>query len=186
MIRTQALSHNTDLVGNVESVLLSRDHDVGLLEAVGSDEGVHSGDLDAVEFLASFLDHWLVGSSVNNEHEGVAVLNGLDGALSAQGVLDDGVLVKGRLLLHAGSRVLGLAGESEGLGSSEGGVSPNLVLSDSVASLLHGGGGSLGLSLHDNRRLRTDSNGGKERHAGAGSKEALTDFFGIVYSYLIK
>ena len=86
--------------------------------------------------MASFLDHWLVGSNVNNEDEGVVVLNCLNGALSAQWVLDDGVLVPGLFLLDALSSVLGGTCKSESLGSSEGGVGPDLVLSDAVASLL--------------------------------------------------
>ena len=97
--------------------------------------------------MASFLDHWLVSSSVNDEHQCIVVFNGLDGALSAQGVLDDGVLVPGGLSLHASSGVLGGTRQSESLGSSEGGIGPNLVLSDAVATLLNSGGGGLGLSL---------------------------------------
>ena len=97
--------------------------------------------------MASFLDHWLVSSSVNDEHQCIVVFNGLDGALSAQWVLDDSVLIPGRLGLDAGSGVLGLAGESKSLGSSEGGVGPNLVLSDAVATLLNRVGSSLGLIL---------------------------------------
>ncbi len=143
----QALSHNTDLVGDIQGVLLRRDHDVCLFEAVGSNKGVNSRDLDAIEFLASFLDHRLISSSVNDEHQRIVVFNGLDGALGAQGVLDDGVLVPGRLQLHASSCVLRSTSERESLWSSEGGVGPNLVLSDAVASLLNSGGGGLGLSL---------------------------------------
>ena len=142
-----ALSHNADLVGNIQGVLLSRDHDVSLLEAVGSDEGVDSRDLDVVELLAGFLNHWFVRSSVNDEDEGVAVFDGLDGALSAQRVLDDSVLVPSLFLLDAGSGILRSTGKGQSLGSSEGGVGPDLVLSDGVASLLDGSGGGLGLSL---------------------------------------
>ena len=123
--------------------MLSGDHDVSLLEAVGSDEGVDSRDLDVIEFLASFLDHWLVSSSVNDEHQCIVVFNGLDGALGAQGVLDDGVLVPGGLNVHGISGILGLASKSESLGSSEGGVGPNLVLSDAVGTLFNGAGGGL-------------------------------------------
>ena len=97
--------------------------------------------------MASFLDHWLVSSSVNDEHQCIVVFNGLDSALSAQWVLDDSVLVPGRLGLDAGPGILGLAGESKSLGSSEGGVGPNLVLSDAVATLLNRVGSSLGLIL---------------------------------------
>ena len=98
--------------------------------------------------MASFLDHWLVSSSVNDEHQCIVVFNGLDGALSAQGVLDDGVLVPGALNLHASSLVLGGTGKSKSLGSSEGCVGPNLVLSDGVATSLNSGGSGLGLSLY--------------------------------------
>ena len=143
-----ALSHNTDLVGNVESVLIASNDDVCFLEPIGSHEGVHSRDLDVVEFLASFLDHWLVRSSVNDEHQGVVVLDGLDGTLCAQRVLYDRVLVPGLLLLNALPGILGGTGECQSLGSSEGGVGPDLVLSDTVASLLDGVGSGLGLSLH--------------------------------------
>ena len=125
--------------------MLSRDHDVCLLETVRADQGVNSGDLDVVEFLASFLDHWFAGLHVNNENQCVVVFNGLDGAFSAQGILDDGVLVPCGLLLNGSSHVLGLTGESQGLWSSEGCVGPNLVLSDGVAALLDRGGGALGL-----------------------------------------
>ena len=97
--------------------------------------------------MASFLDHWLVSSSVNDEHQCIVVFNGLDGALSAQWVLDDSVLVPGRLGLDAGPGILGLAGESKSLGSSEGGIGPNLVLSNGVATLLNSGGSGLWLSL---------------------------------------
>ena len=155
------ISHNADLVGNIKGILLRWDDDVGLLETVGSNESVNSWDLDAVEFLASFLDHWFVSSSVNNEHQCVVVFNGLDGALSAKWVLNDGVLVPGRHLLNTLSWVLGSTGESQGLRSSEGCVRPHLVLSDTVASYLDRGGGGLGLSLQ------------------IITKVVLTPFFGI-------
>ncbi len=158
--------------------MLCRDHDVSLLEAVGSNKGVNSGDLDAIEILASFLDHRLVGSSVNDEHQCIVVFNGLDGALSAQWVLDDGVLVPGWLQLDASSSVLGGTGESESLGSSEGGVGPNLVLSDTVASLLNSGGGSLGLRL---KKVTVRISLIKIRAICQNQQAALlTPFFGIV------
>ena len=90
---TWACSHNSDLAGSVQGVILSGDHNVGLLETVRSNECVDSGDLDSVELVAGFLDHWFVSSSVNDEHQCIVVFNGLDGALSAEWVLDDGVLV---------------------------------------------------------------------------------------------
>ena len=87
--------------------------------------------------MAGFLDHGLVCSSVNDEHQCVVVFDGLDGALSADWVLDDGVLVEGLLLGDASSLILGFTGKSQGLWSSEGGVGPHLVLSDGVGALLH-------------------------------------------------
>ena len=87
--------------------------------------------------MASFLDHGLVGSPVNDEHQCIVVFDGLDGALSGDWVLDDGVLVPGLFLLNALSCILGFTGKSQGLGSSEGGVGPHLVLSDGVGALLH-------------------------------------------------
>ena len=99
MLGCRRLSHNSDFVGNVKSVLFGGDNDVSLLESIWSDESVNSGNLDIVEFLAGLLNHGLVGSSVNDEHQCVVVFDGLDGALSGEGVLDDGVLVPGLLLL---------------------------------------------------------------------------------------
>ncbi len=144
--------------------MLGGDHDVSLLETIGAHKGVDARDLDVIEFLAGFLDHGLVGSSVNDENQCVIVFNGLDCALSAQRVLDDGVLVPGRLLLDASSGVLGLSGEGKGLGASESGVSPDLVLSDSVGTFLHGDGGCLRLGL--NSKMLQEI--------------ILTPFFGIV------
>ena len=130
-------SHDSDLVGEIKGILLLRDNNVGLLESIWSDEGVYSGDLDFVEILAGLLDHGLVGSSVNDEYQSVVVLNGFDGALSAQWVLYDGEHVPGLFLLNGVTDILGLSSKSKSLWSSEGGVGPHLVLSNSVTALLH-------------------------------------------------
>ena len=146
ILEQSTCSHNSNLVRDVQSVSLGSNDDVGLLETVGSVEGVDLGDLEVVEVLAGLLDQWFVGSSVDDEHEGVVVLNGLDGALGGQGVLDDGVLVPGLLLLNTLALVLGLSGQLQSLGSSEGGLGPHLVLSDGVLALLDSSGGGLRLS----------------------------------------
>ena len=96
--------------------------------------------------MAGLLDHGLVGPSVDDEDEGVVVFDGLDGALSAQGVLDDSVLVPCLLLLHTLAFVLGLPVEGEGDGASEGDLGPHSVLSLGVGALLDGGGCSFGSS----------------------------------------
>ena len=87
--------------------------------------------------MAGLLDHGLVGSSVNDEHQSVVVFDGLDSAFGGKGVLNDGVLVEGLLLLDALSCVFGLSVKSESLGSSESGFCPDLVLSNGVRTLLH-------------------------------------------------
>lgn len=72
-------SHDSDFVGNVKGILITGEGDVGLLLTSGSDEGVNFLNLDVVKLGAGFLDHDLGGSLVNDEHEGVAIFDGLDG-----------------------------------------------------------------------------------------------------------
>ena len=117
-------------------MLLGEGH-VGLLVAVRSDEGVHLSDGDAVELLASLADGGLGGALVNDEDERVVVLNRLDGALSAEGVLHDSVHVPSRLLLEAVHLGLGVAALSQSLGQTEGNLGPDLGLLGSVRALLH-------------------------------------------------
>ena len=136
------VSHDSDFVGNLEGVVLLGEHNVGLLVSVGADEGVNLAHLDAVHVLDGSADHGLGGSLVNKEHKGVVVLNGLDGGLGREGVVDHGELVHSGLLLDGvldGDR---LAGGGKSLGESEGGVSPDLGLGGSVGSLLHSSSGS--------------------------------------------
>ena len=87
-------SHDSDFVGNVKSVLVRGEGDVGLLLTSWGDEGVNLLDLDAVELGAGLLDHDLGGSLVNDENKGVAVLDGLDGRLGAEWVLDHGEFIE--------------------------------------------------------------------------------------------
>ena len=67
---------------------------VSFLFTIGSHESVNSFDLDFVKFLAGLLDNGLLGTSVDNEDEGVVVFNGLDSAFGADGVLNNGVRVE--------------------------------------------------------------------------------------------
>ena len=85
-----SFSHDSDLVGDVEGVLLWGHNDVGLLLSGGGDEGVHFFDLDVVELFASLLDLGLGGLEMSNKDKSVVIFNSLDGALSRQGVPDDG------------------------------------------------------------------------------------------------
>ena len=117
-------------------MVLGEDH-VSLLGSLRGDHGVDLADLDRVEVLASLLNHGLSGTSVDYEYEGVVVLDRLDGRLGASGVLDDGVLVPGDLLVDRVNDSLSLAGKGEGLGASEGGVVPFLGLGSGVNTLLN-------------------------------------------------
>ena len=117
-------------------MVLGENH-VSLLGSLRGDHGVDLADLDRVEVLASLLNHGLGGTSVNHEDEGVVVLDGLDGRLGASGVLHDGVLVPGDLLVDRVNDSLSLAGKGEGLGASEGSVVPFLRLGGGVSALLN-------------------------------------------------
>ena len=140
-------SHNSNLVGNVKSVLVRGEDNISFFKSVWSDQRVDSFDLDSVELLARFLDHWLVGSSIHNENQCVVVFNRLDGALSAQWVLDDSVLVPSLFFLDAFSLILGFPVQLEGDWSSESDLGPDSVLSLGVASLLDASSCLLSLNL---------------------------------------
>ena len=139
-------SHDSNLVGDVQSVLIGGENDVCLLEAIRSDKGVDSLDLDVIELLASFLDHGLVGPSVNNEYQCVVIFDSLDGAFSAEWVLYDGILVPCLFLLHTLPFILGFPVKSKGGGSSESDLGPHFVLSLGVDTFLNCSSGGLGSS----------------------------------------
>jgi hypothetical protein len=116
-------------------------------------EGVNLLGLDGVQLLDGILDLVLVGVNINDEDEGVVLLNALHGGLSGQRELEDGELVKTGLVGDGLTNVLGLAGKSEGLGATEdsggsdllglGGLSTLLEKLGSLQSLLLGGFGLL-------------------------------------------
>lgn len=85
------------------------------------DKGVDLDGVDIIELLQGLLDLSLVGLDVDDEYQGVVLLNLLHGTLSVEGVLNDLVLIKTRLVRNRLSWVFWLAGELEGLGSVEGG-----------------------------------------------------------------
>lgn len=65
------------------------------------------------------------------------IFDGLDGTLGTEGVLDDGVLVPGGLLLHGPLQSDGLTRSSKSLGELEGNLGPHLLLSDRMGTLLY-------------------------------------------------
>lgn len=139
---------DTDLVGNVEGVLVGSEADEGLLLAVGADEGVDVGSLNVVELLEGSLDLALVGSAVDDEDEGVDLLDLLHGRLGVEGEQDGLVGVHARSVGNRLPRVLGLAGQLEGLGAVErdrGADLADLVAGGALEGSLLGGSGLDGL-----------------------------------------
>ena len=135
---TASDSHDTNLVGNVESVLVASKGNVSLLLTSGGVEGVDLSNLELVERLASLLDHFLVGSFVHDEYKSVVVLNGLDGRFAAKWVLDDSELVEGVVSSYSSQKDLGSSLLNRSLGLFECGSRPNLGFSGGVSALLDG------------------------------------------------
>jgi hypothetical protein len=84
------------------------------------DEGVDLDGVNVVELLQGLLDLSLVGQSVDDEDQGVVLLDLLHGALGVERVDDDLVGIEMGLRGHRLARVLGLTRELEGLGLVEG------------------------------------------------------------------
>ena len=139
-------SHDSDLVSDVQSIQVTGQFNVCLLVALGSDKGVDLLNFDSVEGLNSFLDLGLVGLLLHNENECVVVLNGLDGRLSAQRMVDDIEPVVGHLL-HGSQDVLGYSLLSQGFWSPERCLGPDLAFTGLVRSCFDGGGGFLSTGL---------------------------------------
>jgi len=134
---TSRRSHNSDTGSNLEGLLVGSKGHICLLLTIGADEGVDSGDLNLVEVLAGTLDSGLLGATIADEHEGVVLLDGLDGGFTAQGVLDDAVGVERIGFLDSdskGNRVL-LLGLADG--ASESGLGPDLNFVGLMLSFLH-------------------------------------------------
>ena len=130
-------SHYADAGGNLEGFLVGSEGHVGLLLAIGTDERVHSGDLDLVQVLAGTLDHGLLGLTIADEHERVVLFNGFDGTLAAKRVLDDGIRVKCLGLLDTSPNGDCVAFLSLGHGTSEGNLSPHFALGGLMLTFLH-------------------------------------------------
>lgn len=114
--------------GDVKSINVGGEAGVGLLGAVGADQGVDLDGVDVVELLEGLLDLGLVGLDVDDEDQGVVLLNLLHGGLGVEGVDDDLVLVEAGLVRDRLAGVLGSARNDEGLGAVERGGVADLVL----------------------------------------------------------
>jgi hypothetical protein len=83
------------------------------------DKGVDLDSVYIVELLQCLLDLSLVGLDVDDEDQGVVLLNLLHGTLSVERVDDNLVLIEARLMRNGLSWVFGRPGELEGLGTVE-------------------------------------------------------------------
>lgn len=92
------------------------------------DEGVDLDGVNVVELLEGKLDLGLVGLNIDDEDQGVLLLNLLQGTLGVERVDDDLVLVEAGSMGDRLARVLGGARELEGLGEVEGGRGADLGL----------------------------------------------------------
>ena len=91
------------------------------------DHGVDLDGVNVVEGLEGLLDLPLVRLDVDNEDQGVVLLNLLHRALGVEGVDDDLLGVEARLGWDRLARVLGRARELESLRKVEGGALADLV-----------------------------------------------------------
>ncbi len=92
------------------------------------DQGVDLDGVDVIELLQGLLDLGLVGLDIDDEDEGVLLLDLLQGTLGVERVDDDLVLIEAGLVRDRLARVLGRARQDEGLGAVEGGRSADLGL----------------------------------------------------------
>lgn len=142
-------------------------NNIGFLVSSGGDERVYLLNLDVVQFLHSLLDGGLGGLLGDSENESVVVLDRLDGAVAADGLNYDGILVPGRLLLHTLDWGDGLARKSQGLGLTERNLGPNLLSFLGMSAFLHVFGN--GFRLADRERDVRLNDAGK----GAQSEQSL-------------
>jgi hypothetical protein len=132
-------SHNTDSVGNIESILVAGEGHVGLLLTSCGNESVNFLDLNLVKGLHGLLNELFVGSLVYNENETVVILNGFDCRLTGQWVLDDSELIESVIVVDTVNGDLWNSLLDKGLWQSECGLMPNLSLLSGMGTLLHSG-----------------------------------------------
>lgn len=161
------MNSSTDLVGNVQSVVVGGQSDVGLLPAVRSegfvanqssahiptpildspDQSPDLGGLNIVQLLDGVLDLPLVALQVDDEDQGVVVLDLLHSALGVQRVLDDSELVHSGQVGDGLSSILGVSSKLEGAGSVERRRGSDLSERPGLGTLQGGLLGQLGLGL---------------------------------------
>lgn len=95
--------------GNVESIDIGGQPRESLLGAIGTDEGVNLDGVNIVHLLEGSGDLALVGLGVDDEDEGVVLLNLLHGGLSVERVDEDLAGIETGL---AGDGAAGVAGST--------------------------------------------------------------------------
>jgi hypothetical protein len=118
---TARILDDTNLVGNIDGLVIRGETDESLLLTIGTDESVNLDGLDVVHLLNGILDLVLVGVNVDDEDEGVVGLNLSHGSLSGQGVTEDGVLIQTGTAGDGSTGVRRLTGQGEGVGTTEAG-----------------------------------------------------------------
>ena len=91
------------------------------------DESVDLDAVNVIKLLQSHLDLTLVGLDIDNEDQGVVLLNLLHRALRVQREENDLLGIETGLARDRTARVLGRPGELEGLGAMEGGRGADLA-----------------------------------------------------------
>lgn len=119
-------SNVADSVGDVQSIVVSSQLDVSLLGTVWSDHGVDLLDVNLVQLLDGSLDLVLVRLQGHTEHQGVTVLDLLDGGLGGDRSLNDLVGVHSVKVRHRLSGVSWGLGQLQGSWQSEGGAGSHL------------------------------------------------------------
>ena len=129
---------DTNLVGNVHSLVLTGQTDESLLEAESRDDRVHVLALHVVQLVDGVANLSLVRTEIHEEGEDVLrlvvthvialpYLNLLHSRLGDNGLLDDGVNVHLVVLRDGSSLILGLASKLQSMGAEEVSVGVNLT-----------------------------------------------------------
>lgn len=126
LIKLQYALHETNSVGNVQSVMVSGQSDVSLLGTVWSDQSVNLLNVNLVQLLDSSLDLVLVSLQADLENQGVTVLNLLNSSLRGNWGLNDLVGVHSVVVRNGLSGVERVLSQLQGLWQSEGRRSSDL------------------------------------------------------------
>lgn len=121
--------------------------DISLLDTIWADEGVDANDINLIHLLNGGSDLTLVGLEINDKGEGVVLLDLLHGGLSAEWVLEDGILIELVAAWECLALELRVALKAESLRAEEVNRGTCLNLTLLLDTLLEGLGSSL--SLHD-------------------------------------